>query len=203
MPNWCMNVLTIYGGESKTAPVCESMKGVLPSDEGNSETPFSFHSVIPQPDFLLDENDPRRTGKPPKSSELLASLSNTDQRVMPDWYTWRCDKWGTKWDISPDNIFVEKRARSVMYSFETAWSPPHPVIAALSAKFPTVKMMLRFREEGMGFKGSITFLGGQVVSATGDGEEAYEFDYGGETNEPLVECEMNPNTVSSSSCIPS
>ena len=182
MPNWCNNTLTIYGTEDKTAPVCESMKGILPIGENEIEnTPFSFHSVIPQPDHLLEDGDPRKTGESPKSSELIATLANTGG-VMPDWYNWRVDNWGTKWDLSADNIFVEKRSRSVLYSFETAWSPPYPVVAALSAKFPSVKMRIQFQEGGMGIKGSITYLGGKVVSATGDGEEAYNYEsqYGSE-----------------------
>ncbi len=204
MPNWCSNTLTIYGTEDKTAPVCESMKGVLYSQHMVSATgkistieyfteptPFSFHSVIPQPDHMLDECDPRRTGSPAKSDELIATLANTGG-VMPDWYNWRCEKWGTKWDLSADNIFVEKRSRSVLYSFETAWSPPYPVVAALSAKFPSVKMRIQFQEGGMGIKGSITYLGGKVVGATGDGEEAYEYEgqYGGK-EEALVGIEGN------------
>jgi hypothetical protein len=56
-----------------------------------SETDFSFHNVIPQPDYLLDPEDPRRLTDIPQSVD--------DKGGMPDWYAWRVNNWGTKWTV--------------------------------------------------------------------------------------------------------
>jgi hypothetical protein len=40
------------------------------------------------------------------------------------------------------------------YDFNTAWSPPEPVIRAMQREFPTLKITLRY-EEGMAFMGGI------------------------------------------------
>lgn len=63
------------------------------------------------------------------------------------WYDWAIAHWGTKWGsyrcagISGD----ERRAKIV---FETAWSPPSPVLRALCRKHPGVKVRNRWHEEG-------------------------------------------------------
>ena len=40
------------------------------------------------------------------------------------WYDWRISNWGTKWDITLDNVMIENDGRVLLATFESAWSPP-------------------------------------------------------------------------------
>lgn len=75
-----------------------------------------------------------------------------------DWYHWNVRNWGTKWDVavSPDEAFpntlmedyeVSGDFASVMYRFETAWSPPIEALQELSRQYPDVCFTYRYEEE--------------------------------------------------------
>ena len=77
------------------------------------------------------------------------------------WYTWRVRNWGTKWDITAK---IEKLGpqlkngkRELVYTFDSAWSPPCAAFERISEDWPLLKFRLTYREEGMGVKGSETF----------------------------------------------
>jgi hypothetical protein len=60
----------------------------------------------------------------------------------------RIDKWGTKWDTSDDRIVLENK-EEIEYIFDTAWSPPIPVIEALRKQFPKLYISAFFDEPAM------------------------------------------------------
>ena len=67
-------------------------------------------------------------------------------------------------------------------SFETAWSPCSPVIAALAHKFPEASMRYTYSESGCGFCGVEEYRNGKkVYCLEGDYSEYYLED---ETEEP-------------------
>jgi hypothetical protein len=84
------------------------------------------------------------------------------------WYEWCCEKWGTKWNASDDAVDVPadiellsasgntRKKITVTYEFQTAWSPPYPVLHTLAKTFPDLVIKIRWREEG-GNRGSATF----------------------------------------------
>ncbi len=43
-----------------------------------------------------------------------------------DWYNWRLDNWGTKWDVYETHC-TRMDANTLVLNFYTAWSPPIPV----------------------------------------------------------------------------
>ena len=80
-------------------------------------------------------------------------------------YDWCLENWGTKWGIY-DAVLVHKHAGvrkgSLKYRFNSAWSPPIPVILAMSKKYPSLKFTLKYYEGGMGFKGDFVAADGAV-----------------------------------------
>ena len=48
---------------------------------------------------------------------------------LMDWYDWNIKMWGTKW-----NSYQFERVSDTVVTFQTAWSPPHPVIGRLNEK---------------------------------------------------------------------
>jgi hypothetical protein len=92
-----------------------------------------------------------------------------------DWYHWNCRNWGTKWDVSvvngneyPNTIKTVNDDGSILYQFETAWSPVGEVLMKLSEQYPTLEFDYEYEEE-QGWGGACTFLGGEDVAC-------YEYD---------------------------
>ena len=91
-------------------------------------------------------------------------------REDQDWYHWNCRNWGTKWDVAVDNksdysntIKTVNDDGSILYQFETAWSPVGEVLMKLSEMYPTLEFDYEYEEE-TGWGGSCTFKGGEDVA---------------------------------------
>lgn len=77
-------------------------------------------------------------------------------------YDWCVRSWGTKWGIY--NASIKKRTkRSVKFLFESAWSPPTPVIEKMGELFPHLSFTVRYYECGGAFKGVIKVKNGKTV----------------------------------------
>jgi hypothetical protein len=95
-----------------------------------------------------------------------------------DWYTWRCNEWGTKWDASFGGAFVAIGAETMdldksaawtgvrrigdelVYKFETAWSPPLPWLVKASEQEHELEFVIRFAEVGNDFAGEVKVVAG-------------------------------------------
>jgi hypothetical protein len=167
MPNWCSNKITIRAGAETRKKIKNLLLGteyyrpfnvVEKTPLTSNETLFSFHNVIPQPDCILDPEDPRRKSDIPQSDPKGA---------MPEWYSWRVNNWGTKWSVS--EVHMSETDTSLTYWFETAWAPPEPVIRRLSEMFPNAYIILSFDEPGCLGRGATHYKDGEVVKETGVG----------------------------------
>ena len=101
----------------------------------------------------------------PMPFELWAKETQPDQ-VLPDWYEWRCENWGTKWDvceaeIDEDGIEYgedlnndEEYAPVAWFSFRcwTAWGPPVPIWNRLHAM--GIEVEAEYQDEGGMFEGA-------------------------------------------------
>lgn len=121
MPNWCINSLIIEGDAKKIQElVSEAQKG--------DDARF-FQLIKPMP----------------KELEGTKSPSNT-----PNWYDWRCDNWGTKWEACCIDV-VDSGKDYACFNFDTAWSPPIPVYDALTDQ--GLSVTAEYEEPGMEFAG--------------------------------------------------
>ena len=80
---------------------------------------LNFNRLLPEPSWE-EENES------PKADDVVA---------LPDWYEWHCRHWGTKWNACRTCVVVEFIE---LKSFDTAWSPPTPMLAELGARFPSL-----------------------------------------------------------------
>jgi hypothetical protein len=66
------------------------------------------------------------------ATPLCQTLIPMDESLFDggDWYDWRLDNWGTKWDIYETHC-TRIDANTLQLNFLTAWSPPIPVFAKL------------------------------------------------------------------------
>lgn len=80
--------------------------------------------------------------------------------------------WGTKWDLDDmeGNLVATDLTNSGEAFFNTAWSPPLPVIGALSRMFPGDAFRLDYHEPGMIFAGRAVFRAGNTDDTYFEGE---------------------------------
>lgn len=143
MPNWCMNRVYINGPTDKINELAAALKA------GNF-----CSTVLPVPEPLLDEQSSSYGGDDADEKDALRARL-TEQFGYANWYDFCCDNWGTKWDVEDATPTVDPSSypgwSELETSFESAWSPPEGIYAAL------VKMGLEvdafYFEPGMSFAG--------------------------------------------------
>ena len=165
MPNWCENDLRILGNHKEITKVLEGIKKINPIEQvSNPNCPEDILQLVAEAhkkgtlkeiaeELLIDFNT---AAKYPEGL-VYSNIANKD-----DGYHWCVDNWGTKWNAS-DPCIKRIGKNSVFLQFETAWSPPKPVIIAWSQKFPKVKFSLRYYEQGMAYKGYLVVKAGDIL----------------------------------------
>lgn len=139
MPNWCSNSLVFRGDTQDLVALFRKIHG--------DHCHLGLNKVIPEPPAL----------RAAKSTNSLP----------PVWHDWRCENWGTKWDVDrEDDSWVSAYIQfgAVTLSFETAWSPPLPVTAAIAKMFPAVEVDHLHCDEGWGAAGRAVWIGGKCIS---------------------------------------
>lgn len=88
------------------------------------------------------------------------ALDNLKEYGCKDWYSWSVKNWGTKWGAY-DFVEVNNEPDIENYEivFNTAWSPPVPVIEKLGELFPDLSFTLHYFEPGAGFAGCLEVEG--------------------------------------------
>jgi hypothetical protein len=140
MPNWCDNRLAIAGPPKVVqALVCELQgpNGVL-----------DFETLLPTPSDLIVA-EPQR-------------ILPGDPTEFPDWYAWRHENWGVKWNAAEASRIGYGRTGRVRYRFFTAWGPPAEYLDFVAQRYPEVSMSLTFDVEMMG-TGAGSWRGGDLV----------------------------------------
>ena len=149
MPNWCMNEVQIDGSEEDIAKFKEESftdhKGVAVLD---------FSKVLPEPDY----DKPKKDGT--HNNGVQTELSS----AMPDWWNWRNNNWGTKWNLVPNHdgdltayMTVEDGEDYISLGFDTAWSPPNGIYEAIVEKYPDLDINWFYREDGVQISGWLPY----------------------------------------------
>ena len=133
MPNWCENELTVTGNVLFVGAFLEGVRG--------EEGVFDFQRVIPIPDEVND------------GSAAVVE--------------WAYENWGTKWNVIRPDISelldIARGRRKATIRFDTAWSPPLPVVRKLISDYPLLVFNLKYWEGGSGFCGVLKGRRGREV----------------------------------------
>ena len=158
MPNWCFNnvsVVTCIDTALAKNQLNRLQEECFINDKkkygSSTEYPtkeFDFNKIIPMPESL------RITSPAQNEEEKNIYKKNVSKYGHGDWYSWSINKWGTKWNAC-DTYINNTRDDYFDFSFNTAWSPPIPLLKALSEKYPLLRFDTEYEEEGMGFAGRI------------------------------------------------
>jgi hypothetical protein len=160
MPNWCENDLTITGPSKDVDAFFEFAKGKMkPEDGEEQELLLDFNKFVPMPETITRDmitEEPWRTW-----------MEDTHRGDDELWWYWRVQHWGTKWQPQgcqfTEDGWDNPVERCETITFDTAWSPPLPVVLAMSKKFPTLEFDLRYFESGCAFNGMYVCKGGEVT----------------------------------------
>lgn len=123
---------------------------------------------IENPDRRESSDEPRYIPDPAHEAELLdvgrhpyvtlgdgTILTEDEAREagIRSWYDWNVANWGTKWDACHVQVIEDDLDDgTLVYRFDTAWSPPVPVVEAMIEALPDFRVRLHATEPGMGFQ---------------------------------------------------
>ena len=135
MPNWCNNTITIEHKDSVKLKEVINSLTTKRIDDSNESLFFTY--CKPEPTY-----------------------ENKD-----DWYDWRWNNWGTKWniDILEEGYDLNVHKDHVWFSCDTAWSPPLNALVELEKKGFTINC--EYYECGCAFMGKY---------CTKDGHQHYD-----------------------------
>lgn len=190
MPNWCKNVLKfpadfegkfekkhIVNGEFQfdtVVPVPEDLSSMEASSDVDlgytlvtwkkSDSPTTaYHQVYSLRGYESISDLEASLEKSGRLDHLCSlgerAVANIEKYGHATWYTWAIENWGTKW--SGGHCDMATSDGVVSASFSTAWSPPVPVIAALSALYPEVPFTLKYADDSDDLAGHCEFIGGK------------------------------------------
>ena len=149
MPNWCSNEVQIDGNKEDIAKFTEEC---FTNHKGVSVLDFS--KVLPEPDY----------DKPKKDGTHNNGVQTELLDAMPDWWHWRNDNWGTKWNLVPNHDgdltsydVVAQGDDYIQLVFDTAWSPPNGIYEAIVDKYPDISVNWFYREDGVQMAGWLPY----------------------------------------------
>ena len=106
------------------------------------------------------------------------AFRNILQYGAPTWYEWSINNWGTKWNAYDCVEFIDISEDHNEICFNTAWSAPHPILAALARMYPEIEIEHEWADEDFGHNlGSVKYKGDTILEEYSPGtmKEAYEF----------------------------
>ena len=160
MPNWCENTLNVNGTAEDISAFIKWL----------DDKPFCFERIIPTPDELQDSCPFSQARKDSGAGKELIEKFGSD-----NWYDWRLQNWGCKWDIDDrEGKPTHSSAKLICFDFQTPWGPPERAIYTLSLKFPNLTFFLAHYEMGCGFAGEMKVKNGESEGTYYDAEENVE-----------------------------
>jgi len=148
MPNWCSNEVQIDGTKEDIAKFREEC-----FTEHKGSPVLDFAKIMPEPDY----------DKPQKDGTHNDGVQTEFKWEMPDWWNWRNDNWGTKWNLVPSKdadlwgYDADMALEYMFLSFDTAWSPPNGIYNALVDKYPDLSINWFYREDGVQIAGWLPY----------------------------------------------
>ena len=147
MPNWCNNRVTVFSDDT------ESVKKIKEIFESKDSV---FGKIIQEPDWKRLPNEKGQFPKlermkNPKTGEVMWETYNFPDGKNDDrWYEWNITNWGTKWDITANQVeFNYEDSEQLEMEFDTAWSPPEEICYRLREMFQDLTITWFYDEPGM------------------------------------------------------
>lgn len=192
MPNWCSNYIEIEDSvdDCDAEELQKFMEIVTEDADGRA---YCLVNLSPMPEVLDGTRSPKPTGdfdSDGRWTELVEDSSNDfwtpelyEERKaehymliekgdraqaetgFDNWYDWanHPSNWGTKWGDCNTQLSFDPDY-GIEGNFETAWGPLSAEFwEGVSKRFPTLKIVISYSEEGMCFEGGMAFHNGECL----------------------------------------
>lgn len=162
MPNHVTHRMNVRGDADAIKAFIERF---LPTDEEGNQG-FDFNAIVPRPAILdrtispsqVSENG-RQMLRPVDAPEFsFQSVEATEEEQAEldalehrDWYNWTIANWGTKWGAYSFRMVQPETPEHIEFMFDTAWSPPTPVLEKLTELCPDIEFDVDAFDEGWCF----------------------------------------------------
>ncbi len=135
-------------------------------DKRDDKPVLSFHAFVPMPrEVMLAPYDSNRLKK---AKVEYPEWFDRFPKIVAG-YDWEHQNWGVKWgacEASIGEVYQDGEGRwCVDYSFDTAWGPPEDFYYQVGKMYPTMNFYATYREEGMGFQGTLRMEGGECTES--------------------------------------
>ena len=127
----------------------------------------------------IDEDKSIEADIAAKAKLAITAIVETE---YANWYDWRLDKWGVKWEASDVSVEDETSFQDeptgnpdLIVNFYTPWGPPSGILQELTEKHPKARFYLRWADE-FGPRNGIGFLaaeGGLIDERKIDDEDEF------------------------------
>ena len=133
MPNWCNNTLSLTGPKEKITAIYNKAK----KDDA------LLQQLKPMPEALEGTTSPA-----PKEGKVQPLVDGFD-----NWYDWRVQNWGSKWDVDADNLELSDDGTTISGWFDSAWAPPIHAYEYFLTDNEDCSIKSYYYEGGMDFAG--------------------------------------------------
>lgn len=159
MPNYCGNTVNIWGSKKAVDEFCAQIHEEFKNGGG------LLNYCRPMPAELRGTAAPTKVvseleyrAQTPKKYFGGAITIEMQRRLLNDygadnWYDWAVKYWGTKWEVTQEDVELVRRPRSVRLRFITAWSPPIEALESLAKKSPALHISIKYSEPGTQLRG--------------------------------------------------
>lgn len=145
MPNYCNNNIVITGPNS----VIDKIEKIANGDKGDLLQYF-----YPMPKEL---NDTVAGPEPKTKKEKLEKRRLQVEYGASNWYDWRVENWGTKWDIMEfyniNRKEIGEDESEISLGFDTAWAPALGAYEKFLDKNSNCSLKAYYYEPGCDFMG--------------------------------------------------
>jgi len=125
MPNWCINIIQIFGEKENIKTIADIINNI----DDNSDIGI-FASLIGSKPINMTDEEYDKIG----------------------WYDVNIKYFGTKWDVSVEYCSIDSSDDYIYLNMDTAWSPPINFCIELAKKY-SVKVIIDYEESGCDFAG--------------------------------------------------
>lgn len=156
MPNWCMNTLVVRGTKKQREEFKTKYCSLIKKEYSDHEVlSLDFDKIIPEPRTINECPEKYILHNKEEARKDCLGWDESDPRKWFNWYRWRLNNWGVKWNCDP---YAHKETQTGLWlCFDTAWGPPIGVIRRLIIDNYNLKIKCSFDEPGMDIHGLISY----------------------------------------------
>jgi hypothetical protein len=145
VPSWSDNALTVAGPCSALRDFRDAVRASRPGPATGERAVLDFGRHLPMP------------------PEVAAEVGDLTAGLLPGWYAWRIENWGTKLNAVGATVDGSAESGELRYRFRTAWTPPVEWLQFVAGAHPALAFELAYEEELGRFGGVMRFEAGRVV----------------------------------------